>query len=74
MITSVDDSTLPDAQLLERCLCGEREAFGALVSRYQSLVCSVAYGLVGDLGRSEDVAQDTFVTATDTPSVRSRQR
>lgn len=42
---------------------GNRSAFESLVNRYQDFVISVAYSLIGDLGRSEDVAQQAFVTA-----------
>ncbi|MCB1229342.1 MAG: sigma-70 family RNA polymerase sigma factor [Verrucomicrobiae bacterium] len=55
---------LPDESLLAACLeRGERQAFAVLVGRYQNLVCSVAYSIVGDLGQSEDVAQETFLAA-----------
>jgi RNA polymerase sigma factor (sigma-70 family) len=52
-----------DSQLLSRCLEGDRTAFRTLVERYQSLLCSIAYAIVGDLKRSEDVAQEAFVAA-----------
>ncbi|MBU6399838.1 MAG: sigma-70 family RNA polymerase sigma factor [Verrucomicrobia bacterium] len=52
-----------DVELLERCLGGDREAFGHLVTRHQSLVCSLAYSACGDLARSEDLAQEIFLTA-----------
>ena len=52
-----------DAQLVAECLDGRREAFGAIVERYQSLVCSLAYCATGSLSRSEDLAQEVFVTA-----------
>jgi zinc protease len=52
-----------DSELLERCISGDRDAFRPLVERYQSLVCSVAYSVVGDLRRSEEVAQEAFLTA-----------
>lgn len=55
--------TLSDSDLVSRTLSGHRDAFAAIVGRYQSLVCSVAYSATGNLGRSEDVAQDTFVAA-----------
>ncbi len=56
-------STPTDPELLALCLRGEREAFGALVARYQGLVCAQAYAVCGDFGRSEDVAQEVFVSA-----------
>ncbi len=52
-----------DADLVNASLAGSREAFGQIVLRYQSLVCSLAYSATGNLGRSEDLAQETFVTA-----------
>jgi len=42
---------------------GDREAFGRIVERHQSLVCAVAYSACGNLSRSEDVAQETFLAA-----------
>jgi RNA polymerase sigma factor (sigma-70 family) len=44
-------------------LSGSREAFGRIVSRYQSLVCSIAYSATGSVSQSEDLAQETFVNA-----------
>ena len=52
-----------DADLVQACLAGNREAFGDIVSRYQSLVCSLAYSATGSLSQSEDLAQETFLAA-----------
>ena len=52
-----------DLELKEACLAGNRQAFGRIVERYQSLICAIAYSATGDLGVSEDLAQETFVTA-----------
>ena len=52
-----------DSELVAQSLAGSREAFSQIVGRYQSLVCSLAYSATGDLGRSEDLAQETFLTA-----------
>ena len=52
-----------DAELVSRTLAGDRGAFDRIVSRYQILVCSLAYSRIGHLGQSEDVAQETFITA-----------
>jgi RNA polymerase sigma factor (sigma-70 family) len=52
-----------DAQLVIASLSGDRDAFGRIVSRYQSLICSMAYSATGRLGESEDLAQETFLTA-----------
>jgi len=52
-----------DAELVDASLAGNRDAFGKIVARYQSLVCSLAYSATGSLSQSEDVAQETFVAA-----------
>jgi RNA polymerase sigma factor (sigma-70 family) len=52
-----------DAELVNASLEGNREAFGQIVSRYQSLVCSLAYSATGSLSQSEDFAQETFLAA-----------
>jgi RNA polymerase sigma factor (sigma-70 family) len=54
---------LTDADLVARSLAGDREAFGGLVGRYQSLICSLAFSATGSLSQSEDLAQETFVAA-----------
>lgn len=56
-------TTTPDDQLWLKSRDGDREAFGRIVERYQSLICSLAYSACGNLSRSEDLAQETFVTA-----------
>lgn len=48
---------------LEAALRGDREAFGALVSRYAERIYNVAYRLVGEEADAHDLAQDTFVSA-----------
>ncbi|MEJ0089391.1 MAG: sigma-70 family RNA polymerase sigma factor [Limisphaerales bacterium] len=52
-----------DAELVHGTLAGNRDAFSQIVSRYQSLICSLAYSATGSLGQSEDLAQETFITA-----------
>jgi RNA polymerase sigma factor (sigma-70 family) len=54
---------MPDDELVAQTLDGNRDAFGRIVSRYQSLICSLAYSATGSLGQSEDLAQETFITA-----------
>jgi RNA polymerase sigma factor (sigma-70 family) len=61
--TMIPAGTLNDADLVAASISGNRDAFGQIVSRYQSLVCSLAYSATGSLSQSEDLAQDTFVTA-----------
>ena len=52
-----------DAELVAETLGGNRDAFSQIVVRYQSLICSLAYSATGSLGQSEDLAQETFVSA-----------
>jgi RNA polymerase sigma factor (sigma-70 family) len=52
-----------DADLVNASLSGNRDAFGQIVSRYQRLICSLTYAATGNLGQSEDLAQETFITA-----------
>src|SRR5215475_11987802 len=52
-----------DTELVSRTLAGDRDAFSRIVARYQTLICSLAYSRIGHLGQSEDVAQETFITA-----------
>jgi RNA polymerase sigma factor (sigma-70 family) len=52
-----------DAELVAQSLLGSREAFGQIVARYQTLICSLAYSATGSLAQSEDLAQETFVAA-----------
>ncbi len=54
---------ISDAELVSQSLAGNRDAFGRIVARYQNLICSLAYSAVGSLGQSEDLSQETFITA-----------
>ena len=45
-----------DAELVRASLAGDRDAFGQIVARYQSLVCSLAYSATGSLSQSVDLA------------------
>jgi RNA polymerase sigma factor (sigma-70 family) len=52
-----------DAELVAESLDGNREAFRQIVERYQTLISSLAYCATGNVSQSEDLAQETFVTA-----------
>lgn len=60
-MNSLEEPT--DTDLVAACLDGDRDAFGRIVGRYQSLLCSLAYSAIGSLNESEDLAQETFVEA-----------
>ena len=40
-----------DTELVSRSLAGDRDAFSHIVSRYQTLICSLAYSRIGNLRR-----------------------
>ena len=44
-------------------LQGDREAFGEIVRRNQNLVSAITYSITGNIQQSEDLAQETFITA-----------
>lgn len=52
-----------DSDLVASSLAGDRDAFSCIVTRYQSLICSLVYSATGSLTQSEDLAQETFVAA-----------
>jgi RNA polymerase sigma factor (sigma-70 family) len=52
-----------DTCLVELSLAGDRDAFGRIVTRYQSSICALAYCACGNVGRSEEIAQEIFITA-----------
>lgn len=56
-------SALGDPELVAASLSGDRSAFGQIVTRYQTLICSIAYNGTGNVRRSEDLAQETFIVA-----------
>ena len=49
--------------LIARCLLGDSESFRPLVQRYQRVVFSVAFRMLGARADAEDVAQQAFVDA-----------
>jgi RNA polymerase sigma factor (sigma-70 family) len=67
MTTLLLDAAAPadasDAELVTASRQGDREAFGRIVRRYQGMVTGLIYAACGDLHRSEDLAQDTFISA-----------
>jgi RNA polymerase sigma factor (sigma-70 family) len=64
MTTDVMEAAeLNDADLVSQSLGGNRDAFRRIVERYQTLIASLAYCATGNLTQSEDLAQETFVSA-----------
>jgi RNA polymerase sigma-70 factor, ECF subfamily len=52
-----------DAELVEQTRSGDREAYGALITRYQGHVYGLAYSLSGQWEDAQDIAQETFIRA-----------
>jgi RNA polymerase sigma-70 factor (ECF subfamily) len=52
-----------DGILIRRCQAGDREAFAALVERYQRQVYGIAHRLTNDRQEAEDLAQEAFLRA-----------
>jgi RNA polymerase sigma factor (sigma-70 family) len=61
--TLLQEGLSPDADLVAQSRRGNREAFGRIVRRYQGMVAGLIYSVCGDLHRSEDLAQETFLSA-----------
>jgi RNA polymerase sigma factor (sigma-70 family) len=59
----VELETQSDTSLVELSLAGNPDAFGRIVTRYQSSICALAYCACGNVGRSEEIAQEIFITA-----------
>lgn len=55
--------TSNDQVLIDRCLAGDRDAFGGLVDRYQDRLYSMLVRVLGSTHDALDVAQDAFVLA-----------
>jgi RNA polymerase sigma factor (sigma-70 family) len=60
---AMESEMLSDVALVELSLAGDRDAFGQIVARYQSSICALAYSACGNVVRSEDIAQEIFITA-----------
>jgi RNA polymerase sigma factor (sigma-70 family) len=57
----MDSQLLNDYALLKASLDRDVGAFGTLVQRYQAYIRTLAYSSIGDMEKSEDVAQNVFV-------------
>jgi RNA polymerase sigma factor (sigma-70 family) len=60
---AAESDQVSDAALVGLSRSGDREAFGRIVARYQSPICALAYSACGSVARSEDIAQEIFITA-----------
>jgi RNA polymerase sigma-70 factor (ECF subfamily) len=53
----------PDRSLVDAASAGDRDAFSALVLRYQVRIVNLARALTADDGEADDLAQETFIRA-----------
>lgn len=61
--------------LIEKSRAGDRDAFARIVEKYQGMVSAVTLNIVGDYAQSEDLAQETFLTAwTKLPELRDPEK
>jgi len=54
-----------DRDLILRARRGDSEAYGELVTRYQTNVFNVCYRILHERGEAEDLAQESFIRAYD---------
>ena len=52
---------MTDQEMIALCRNGDREAFNALVLKYQKQVFNIAYGMLSDYEDASDAAQDVFI-------------
>ncbi|MDE0484680.1 MAG: sigma-70 family RNA polymerase sigma factor [Candidatus Poribacteria bacterium] len=52
-----------DAELIERTLEGDQQAFTALVEKYQEQIHALAWQKIGDFHIAQEITQDAFITA-----------
>ena len=55
--------TQNDAELIQRSLQGDQDAFAALVNKYQKPVHALAWRKIGDFHIAQEITQDTFLKA-----------
>ena len=54
---------MTDTEMIKRCKDGDREAFNALMEKYQNIMFGMAYNLLSDYQDAEDAVQETFIKA-----------
>src|SRR5215469_8181287 len=54
---------MDNTALIEQSRCGDHDAFARIVRQYQGMVCAATLNVTGNYAQSEDLAQETFLTA-----------
>jgi RNA polymerase sigma factor (sigma-70 family) len=57
----MEPQAFDEQTLLRASIDRDTEAFGILVRKYQSYICTLTYSAIGSIEKSEDVAQNVFV-------------
>ncbi|MFQ6043443.1 MAG: RNA polymerase sigma factor, partial [Candidatus Poribacteria bacterium] len=57
------DASPTDAELVEKCLAGDLNAFGKIVNRYRNTIYGLCYHKVRNFEDAEELAQNTFLRA-----------
>ena len=52
-----------EVELLKASMKGDTVAFEAIVKKYQSFICAITFSATGNVGTSEELAQETFISA-----------
>lgn len=55
--------TESETVVFQKAVNGDTEAFGHLVNKYSNAVYVIAFQVIRDFHRSEDIAQETFIRA-----------
>lgn len=59
----LEEQRTADLDAVERCLAGDREAFGEIVERWQDRIYGAVLRMVRDTELARDLAQETFLRA-----------
>ena len=52
-----------EQKLIHRAIEGDRDAFGAMVEKYQSAVYALAYEFTRNIADAQDISQEAFIKA-----------
>src|SRR5210317_583349 len=52
-----------EIELLTSSRNGDTAAFETIIKKYQSYICAITFSATGDVGKSEVLAQETFISA-----------
>ncbi|MBX3438946.1 MAG: sigma-70 family RNA polymerase sigma factor [Planctomycetaceae bacterium] len=59
----MDDVSTSDQELIDQCLAGQTDAFGELVTRYESRLYGTLVHILGSVQEARDATQEAFVLA-----------